>query len=74
MTATLPNRADLTDTQALLQVRDYSEFDDNFGCTVFCRGSVGGQHCFIPAILIPKLVGEYGEPDEFVGRTFLVQA
>lgn len=70
----LPHPADLHATQALLQVDGYDEYNDMFVCLLHTAAPCDGQACSIPALLLPMLVHEYGEPCEFVNRTFLVEA
>jgi len=70
---TLPRIEDLTDTQALLSVDFYEESTDEFSCIMHTAAPCEGHAFSIPAMLLPMLVHEYGEPDEFIGRIFLVE-
>lgn len=72
-TKTLPHPSELTAEQQLLQVDGYEMSTDSFHCVVHTAAPCEGQPCIIPACLMPKLTGEYGEPDEFIGDTFLIE-
>jgi hypothetical protein len=53
-----------------IDIKDYDESSDTF--TVACpQGSF--EPFGLPAVLLPALVGEYGEPQELVLRTFEVK-
>lgn len=71
----LPQPEELTLDQALLTVEDYDLHDDTFAVTLQTadvNDTVHAQKSLVPACLMPKLTGQYGAPDEFVGQTFLV--
>jgi len=71
----LPHPNELTDTQALLEVHYYEEGLDEFACTMHTVASWQGEgHRFcIPAMILSMLTHEYGEPSEFINRTFLIE-
>ena len=58
-----------------INVVSYDEFSDEFMCVFYAHNPETGAEVLTPEIsvrseFIPSLTGEYGEPDEFIGRTF----
>lgn len=68
--ATLPHPADLNCGEALMHIQSYSEYDDTFEVSVCTAAPTDSTPTTIVAMLMPALIGQYGEPDELVGRTF----
>jgi hypothetical protein len=49
----------------MIAIDSYDESTDTFGVIVN-----ESEKCQLPAILLPALTREYGEPSEFIGRFF----
>lgn len=60
-------------TEVSMIVVSYDEHFDTFEVQLDDASPSGGQRSLVPAILMPALTHEYGEPDEFVGRQFIVK-
>lgn len=65
--------SNLGPTETFLSVEAYDESTDTFRIELHnaspCAGLVDHQ---LPAVLLPYLVGEYGEPDEFVNTRWII--
>lgn len=59
----------MSQTPATISIDSYDEQFDTFAITV----PFNGYRSLIPAFVMPAVIGEYGEPDELVGRTFEVK-
>lgn len=65
-------------TTVLFEVLTYDESTDLFTIHVPCpdlgrdtpENDIDVDDFTVPGALLPLLTGEYGEPDEFIGRTF----
>lgn len=68
----LPHPSDLAENQVIMSVLSYDEHFDTFAIHIDDASPCAGQDSLVPAMLMPKLTGEYGEPNEFVGRAFLI--
>lgn len=61
----------LDDKELLMIVRSYDESFDTFEIELHNSMPCEGQRSLIPAVLMPVLTKEYGEPSEFIGRKFI---
>jgi hypothetical protein len=58
-----------------VKINEYDESTDMFLVEVSVAGDTrGGWTPYIPACLMPKLTGMYGAPEEFIGKTFEIEA
>jgi hypothetical protein len=57
-----------------ITINGYEEQDDAFELKLACGNTGANFVRTLPAILLPALVGEFGEPSEFIGRSFSVTA
>lgn len=69
----LPLPDELTAGQVLMEVIEYFEVLDSFSIVTHTAAPTEGFKSIVPACLMPALVHKFGEPDEFVGFTFLVE-
>jgi len=66
--------SDLKANEVLMIVRSYDSHFDTFEVELHTNMPSEGQRSLVPAILMPKLTGAYGEPHEFVEEgQFVVQ-
>lgn len=70
----IPHPADLEFNQTIMTVRSYDEQFDTFAVHVQSAAPNEGQESLVPAVLMPKLVGFFGEPHEYTDRQFLIEA
>lgn len=56
----------------IVRVAAYDEYSDCFHISITTAAPCDDQQTTIPAQLFAFLVREYGEPDEFIGRSFLL--
>lgn len=64
--------SELKSNEVLMVVRSYDAHFDTFEIELHNNLPCEGQRSLIPAMLMPVVAREYGEPDEFVGRQFIV--
>jgi hypothetical protein len=67
------NVSELKSNEVLMIVRSHDAHFDTFEIELHNNMPCEGQRSLVPAILLPALTREYGEPQEFVGRQFIVQ-
>lgn len=66
------NLSELAAGQYAMSVKSYDSYFDTFAIELHDASPSAGQQSLVPAALLPVIVGEFGEPDEFVGQTYLV--
>lgn len=70
----VPHPADLDYNQCILSVLSYDEQFDTFAVHITTAAPDAGQDSLVPAVLMPKLVGYFGEPHEYLDRKYLIEA